>query len=387
MHECCGSINKTLWQVSSSKAVSSSQRKSQMAAFQSSTLEDPDNKVRRPENPRRKVSRARRKKATTPESDAEKNVESVDVRDKNGASVHGECQHQGADSGNSETPIPESDQTRDKNADPAELSIPLTNAGAATLSRALATELSGDLEASQSPTSDPQIESASPNAGSAIDGNVSNRGMTLVDDTIRTDEAEPNESDEPESTEPRGDDQPRVILTPEFIADFARANGVRCFRDQQGAFFVWVPVATKDGTHFECHPSRSKSFLALLLELIRVRSNSSLKFSRVKQAIEILELDAYRSPMVNLENRRAFKKGVSFIDLGDPRRNLIKVGPDGWDVTLQETPMFYRPQHLRALPHPERGGDMDELFRFVPAENPPALSDNSLVQLTSLASA
>jgi|GEM_PF-6940951 len=326
-----------------------------MAAFQSSTLEDPDNKVRRPENPRRKVSRARRKKATTPESDAEKNVESVDVRDKNGASVHGECQHQGSDSGNSETPIPESDQTKDKNADPAELSIPLTNAGAATLSRALATELSGDLEASQSPTSDPQIESASPNAGSAIDGNVPNRGMTLVDDTIRTDEAEPNESDEPESTEPRGDDQPRVILTPEFIADFARANGVRCFRDQQGAFFVWVPVATKDGTHFECHPSRSKSFLALLLELIRVRSNSSLKFSRVKQAIEILELDAYRSPMVNLENRRAFKKGVSLIDLGDPRRNLIKVGPDGWDVTLQETPMFYRPQHLRALPHPERG--------------------------------
>ncbi|MCX7397423.1 MAG: hypothetical protein NT138_07045 [Planctomycetales bacterium] len=48
----------------------------------------------------------------------------------------------------------------------------------------------------------------------------------------------------------------------------------------------------------------------------------------MKQAIEILELDAYRSPMVNLENRRASQKGVSFIDLGDPKWNLIKVGPE-----------------------------------------------------------
>jgi hypothetical protein len=159
-------------------------------------------------------------------------------------------------------------------------------------------------------------------------------------------------------------------LTPEFIADIARANGVRCFRDQQGAFFVWVPVATKDGTHFECHPSRSKSFLALLLELIRIRSKSTPKFSRVKQAIEILELDAYQSPMVNLENRRASKQGVSFIDLGDPEWNMIKVGPDRWDITSQEMPMFCRPQHLRTLPRPERGGDIDQLFRFVPAENP-----------------
>ena len=44
---------------------------------------------------------------------------------------------------------------------------------------------------------------------------------------------------------------------------------------------------------------------------------------------------------------------------------MIKVGPDRWDITSQKTPMFYRPQHLRALPHPERGGDIDELFSLL----------------------
>ena len=341
-----------------------------MTAFQSSTPENPDNKVPQPENPKGPVPRARRKKAKTPESDSEKNVETVDVRALDGASVLGECQHQGTDSSNSETPLPESDQPLNENADSAEFSIPSANAGVETLSNAVASESSGDLEESQSPISDPQNEGASPKAGSIVDGNVPNRGLIPFDDTIRIDKAESNKSDDPEATKPLGDDQPRVALAPEFIADFARANGVRCFRDQQGAFFVWIPVATKDGTHFECHPSRSKSFLALLLQLIRIRSTSTPKFSRVKQAIEILELDAYQSPMVNLENRRASQKELSFIDLGDPEWSMIKVGPDRWGITSQKTPMFCRPQHLRALPRPERGGDIEELFRFVPAENP-----------------
>ena len=340
-----------------------------MTAFQSSTPENPDNKVPRPENPKGPVPRARRKKAKTPESDAEKNVESVDVRALDGASMLGECQHQRTDSSNPETPVPESDQKIDKNADSAEFSIPSTNAGADTPSNTEASELSGDTDSFQSSISDPYIAVTPAKAASGVDGNVPNRGMILVDDTIRTDEAESNETGEAKSNGTGGDSEPPV-LTPELIAKHAREGGVRCFRDQHGSFFVWVPVATKDGTHFECHPSRSKSFLALLLELIRIRSKSTLKFSRVKQAIEILELDAYQSPIVNLENRGASQKELSFIDLGDPERNMIKVGPDRWDITSQKTPMFYRPQHLRALPHPERGGDIDELFSFVPAENP-----------------
>jgi hypothetical protein len=121
-----------------------------MAAFQSSTPEDPDNQIPRPENPRRKVSRARRKKTKTPKSDAETNIESVDLRAKDGASVLGECLHLGADSGNSEKPLPESDQTKDKNVDSAEFSIPLANAGVKTLSSAMASESSDDTDKSQS---------------------------------------------------------------------------------------------------------------------------------------------------------------------------------------------------------------------------------------------
>jgi hypothetical protein len=343
-----------------------------MTAAQSSTPENlDDTKTRRPENAKRSVTKARRNNDKKSKSEPPNDAGSVTARPENHSSELSDCHKQSSDLPHPEALLPESAESIADGVDSAELpAIPAVNADTDRPNNAEASESSSETEASLSPLTVPKIEGASPNAGSAIDGNVPNRGMILVDDTIRTDEAESNKSDDPESTEPTGDDQPRVVLTPEFIADFARANGVRCFRDQQGAFFVWVPVATEDGTHFECHPSRSKSFLALLLKLIRIRSQSTPKFSRVKQAIEILELDAYQSSMVNLENRRASQKGVSFIDLGDPEWNMIKVGPDHWDITSQETPMFYRPQHLRALPRPERGGDIDELFKFVPAENP-----------------
>lgn len=341
-----------------------------MTAFQSSTPENPDNKVPRAENPKGPVPTARRKKAKTPESDAEKNVESVDVRARDRASVLGECQHQGLDSADSDMPLPESDQTKDENSDSADLpSTPSAIAGVETLPNAVASESSGDTDSSRSPMSDPQIEGAPAKAASGVDGNVPNRGMILVDDTIRTEEAKSNETGEAKSEGTNGDNQPPV-LTPESIANHAKKQGVEFFRDQQGSFFAWVPVTTNEGTHFECHPSRSKSLLAQLINLIRIRSTSELKLSKLKQAIEIMELDAYQSPIVELENRRATRNKVALIDLGGPGWKMINAGPDGWTVTSQQKPTFYRPQHLRALPHPERGGDIDELFSFVPAENP-----------------
>src|SRR5690606_37599754 len=60
-------------------------------------------------------------------------------------------------------------------------------------------------------------------------------------------------------------------LTPEVIANIAQEAEIRIFRDQHGVVFAWVPVQVGDQQHLECHPIKSKSFLAHLLNLIRSR--------------------------------------------------------------------------------------------------------------------
>ena len=177
------------------------------------------------------------------------------------------------------------------------------------------------------------------------------------------------EASESYSEKEADDGKPSVVLTPEGIADFAREQGVRCFRNQHGSFYVRVPVIDGESTHFECHPLRSKAFLALILALIRVRTESSPKLRDVKKAIEIMELEAYRSPKINLENRTAMEGDEIIIDLGDPKWSMIRVDQKRWSVEVQDQARFFRPDHLRSLPNPERGGHMDDLFKFIPSEN------------------
>lgn len=62
----------------------------------------------------------------------------------------------------------------------------------------------------------------------------------------------------------------------------------------------------------------------------------------------------------------------TLLDLGDPERQCVRIGADGWSVERIGMPVFERPSHLLPLPEPERapggGGDWTRangLFRFV----------------------
>lgn len=165
------------------------------------------------------------------------------------------------------------------------------------------------------------------------------------------------------------EEKPAVTLTPEVIANYAREAGVRPFQDQHSNAFASIPVGDGEHQHRECLRIRSTVFRSRLLELINSRTESIPKVSAVKQAIEIMELEAYRSPKEKLDNRRTTVGGEVFVDLGDEDWRMIHANRDGWKAMPQDQPRFFRPQHMLSLPEPERGGDLDELFSYVPTEN------------------
>lgn len=158
-------------------------------------------------------------------------------------------------------------------------------------------------------------------------------------------------------------------LTPEVIARNARQAGVRPFQDQHGTPIAWFPVGNGEMQHRECLRIRSADFRSRLLELSSRLTETAPKMSAVKQAIEILELEAYRSTKETLDNRSAAADDEVFIDLGDDNWRMVRVTCDGWDVIRHDSPRFYRPQHMQSLPEPEPGGDLNELFAFVPVES------------------
>lgn len=158
-------------------------------------------------------------------------------------------------------------------------------------------------------------------------------------------------------------------LTPEVIARNARQAGVRPFQDQHGTPFAWLPVGNGEMRHHECLRIRSANFRSRLLELSSRLTETAPKMSAVKQAIEILELEAYRSTKETLDNRSAADDDDVFIDLGDDGWRMVRITRDGWQVIRHDKPRFFRPQHMQSLPEPEYGGDLNELFAFVPVEN------------------
>ena len=109
-----------------------------------------------------------------------------------------------------------------------------------------------------------------------------------------------------------------VTLTPEAIVNFGREEGMEIFQDQHGNVFAWIRKTDGEQSHFECLRIRSRAFLARFLQLIKEKTNTSPPPSALKQAIELLEIQAYGTAKRNLENRRKVVGDETFIDLGDP---------------------------------------------------------------------
>lgn len=173
-----------------------------------------------------------------------------------------------------------------------------------------------------------------------------------------------------------------IDVTPERILAIASEEGVEFFCDQHGIPFTWIPVDSPSN-HWECWPIRSQLFRGRLLGLVSREASGLPLPASLKQAVDMMNLQAHQAERRDLSNRTKAKDDTILIDLGDNRWRMIVVGKDGWKITEQDNAYFCRALHQLPLVEPVRGGDPRELFEYVPVED----DGEELLLLTWLVSA
>jgi hypothetical protein len=131
---------------------------------------------------------------------------------------------------------------------------------------------------------------------------------------------------------------------------------------------------TTDRGHRECHPVHSRVFDFWLRHAFYKAHGKAPTAQAVKEALNTLEGKAqtdgeYHEVHVRVAHSR---DGSFYLDLGDPDWRGIYVAPTGWEIMATPPVYFRRPKGMRALPEPERGGSLDELWDFVNVPDPDA---------------
>jgi hypothetical protein len=149
-------------------------------------------------------------------------------------------------------------------------------------------------------------------------------------------------------------------------------SGVTVFRDAEvSSILARFPVA---GRHVICGLKDSR-FVAwatrkfFLAQLIEPKKND------IEGASRLLEALAWEQPPIKIHSRVAEDGGAIYLDLANDGHELVRIDPGGWKVT-NDGPWFRRSQTGLALPHPERGGNLLTLRKFV------NLPENDFIILT-----
>jgi hypothetical protein len=83
-------------------------------------------------------------------------------------------------------------------------------------------------------------------------------------------------------------------------------------------------------------------------------------------AIQTLVAQAqFDGPEEPVHLRTAWHEGVLYYDLVDPSWRVIKITPNGWEGLDQSPVRFVRHAGMAAQTFPERGGNFDDLWRFI----------------------
>ncbi len=115
-------------------------------------------------------------------------------------------------------------------------------------------------------------------------------------------------------------------------------------------------------------PVNSKPMRQWLLKQFRLRQKRLPSRHALDEAIFAIEAITLQGDVVDEVHLRIAKhKGAIYIDLGDGTWRAIRVKPAGWEIVpSDDVPVhFLRRRGMKALPVPERGGSLHELFEYV----------------------
>lgn len=134
----------------------------------------------------------------------------------------------------------------------------------------------------------------------------------------------------------------------------------------------------------EVHRLESTAFRHWLRGLTHRPGHSLPNGASVKEAIEtLLGIALVQGKRVTPCIRIAGDENRIYIDLGSPAWNCVEITCDGWKVIPHPKDVYFiRPSDMGELPEPERGGNFDELRKFV---NVGSMDDFRLLQVFLLA--
>jgi hypothetical protein len=138
------------------------------------------------------------------------------------------------------------------------------------------------------------------------------------------------------------------------------AAAVTWFHDAAGRAYGATAV---DG-HVEVYPVDSTAMRRWLRHIYYQNCGRTPTADALREAIGHFDAFAtYHGREEETYVRVAARDGAIFVDLGDPRRQVVQIDADGWRLTTDCPVRFVRPESLRALPEPTRDGRGLEALR------------------------
>lgn len=128
----------------------------------------------------------------------------------------------------------------------------------------------------------------------------------------------------------------------------------------------------RSGPRVAVRVGERSSFRRRLAQRMLNERGQSFRGDAYSVALEIIRADAEEAPPSPLHLRAARWRGGVVLDLGGPDARAVVVSADGWQVveTGPHHPLFRRSQHVRELPEPVHGGDLDRLAELLGLDRP-----------------
>ncbi|HZU99339.1 MAG TPA: hypothetical protein VFF73_21710, partial [Planctomycetota bacterium] len=150
------------------------------------------------------------------------------------------------------------------------------------------------------------------------------------------------------------------------LAALASERGLEFFHDEQGEAFVALPVE-KGRETLRVSSSRFRDWLA---RAFYESEGTAPGGQAIEDAIRTLKGKArFDGPEQRVFFRLGRTKDRIYLDLANETREAVEIDRDGWRVVTPPV-RFRRARSTRALPRPERGGSLEELWALanVPEE-------------------
>lgn len=137
-----------------------------------------------------------------------------------------------------------------------------------------------------------------------------------------------------------------------------------CFRSRSRSSAAFVSVQSGGGVR--THDIASREFKLFLGSAFRAKFGRTCTSKHIDEALEIIEGECLFGGAEQDVHVRVARVGDRvYVDMGDDKNRVVRIGPERWKVVRRCKVKFVRSSSFLPLPEPERGGDLDNLWRFV----------------------